>query len=432
MTTEKVLKVALYDASSGGGVCHYTHQLATQLAESGHEVIVVTNEGYELNHLQKKFKTYFLFRPSTVGCLLRWLGWRETRAPKEKISGAPTRTEHHEGAFRWLRIVRLFFSFPKFILFVWTYRPHVIHFQWVVRHEYEYYLVRVLRAFGFKTIYTVHDLLPQESDTPTDRKARGRLYRAVDRLIVHAEADKRELSTAFAVNADRIATIPHGSNDFFYMNGNSTTDEIRRELGIDRDKTVVLFFGIIRRYKGLEYLVEAFKTVAARLGSVSLLIVGAIYKGDAEAYGYYSALIDQLRTDERVRCVPDYVPVEKVGSYFTASDLVVLPYVKTYTSGVLLTAYAAGKPVIVTNTGTLREVVEDGKTGYVVPPRDVDALAKAMIDALETPGRLELMGRRAKELAETRYSWRAAAAATANVYRSVLRQTVVREALQRV
>jgi glycosyltransferase involved in cell wall biosynthesis len=432
MTNEKHLRIALYDASSGGGLCHYTHQLATSLAQLEHDVVLLTNKGYELSDLKKNFKTYFLFRPSIAGFFLRrllvWLSSPERKAAGI-LAGA---AEHFDSGFSRIRVVRLFLSFLKFLVFVWSYRPHVVHFQWVVHHKYEYYLVRILKAFGKKTVYTVHDILPQERDTESDRWARGRLYRAVDQLIVHAEADKQELSSAFAVDADRITTIPHGSNDFFYMNGNSTTDEIRRELGIGRDKTVVLFFGIIRRYKGLEYLVEAFKTVAARFRNVSLLIVGAIYKGDFEAYGYYSALIDQLRTDERVRCVPDYVPVEKVGSYFTASDLVVLPYVKTYTSGVLLTAYAAGKPVIVTDTGTLREVVEDGKTGYVVPPRDVDALAKAMIDALETPGRLELMGRRVKELAETRYSWRAAADATADVYRSVLHQTVVREALQRI
>jgi glycosyltransferase involved in cell wall biosynthesis len=99
---------------------------------------------------------------------------------------------------------------------------------------------------------------------------------------------------------------------------------------------------------------------------------------------------------------------------------VVLPYVKTYTSGVLLAAYAAGRPVVATDTGALSEMVEVGKSGLLVPPKDTRALAQAIITLLGDTEGLESMGSYAKHLAETRYSWQRIATQTLCVYQSIV------------
>jgi glycosyltransferase involved in cell wall biosynthesis len=150
-----------------------------------------------------------------------------------------------------------------------------------------------------------------------------------------------------------------------------------------------------------------------------LLIVGDIYAGDPEGHRYYTQLIDGLRGRDDVLCVASYVPVEAVGDYMAAADVVVLPYTRTYQSGVLLAAYAAGRPVVVTDTGGLGEIVEAGKSGFVVPPRDVKALANGIVDTLADAERLSAMGEHARYLATTVYAWDAVASRTIELYRSV-------------
>jgi glycosyltransferase involved in cell wall biosynthesis len=223
----------------------------------------------------------------------------------------------------------------------------------------------------------------------------------------------------FQIEGDRISVIPHGSYDFLSTEKSTNERTVREELGIPKGKRVILFFGLIRRYKGLEYLVEAFEQVRARMDNVMLLVVGKIFSGNSEEFQYYSDLIDQLRGHDDIRCVPEYVPLEKVDSYFSAADLVALPYTKSYTSGILLAAYAAGKPVVVTDTGGLSEVVEEGKSGAVVPPRDATALANAIIDIFQTPGKLTAMGQHAKYLGETTYSWKGIAIKTLSLYQGL-------------
>src|SRR5262249_22310561 len=156
--------------------------------------------------------------------------------------------------------------------------------------------------------------------------------------------------------------------------------------------------GSIRKYKGLEYLVTAFQQVKKELDNIILLIVGSIYGENNEDFKFYSSLIDLISRDNDVVCINEYVPFEDINTYFLASDLVVLPYIKTYTSGVLLAAYAAGRPVIVTDTGALGEIVDVGQSGFIVPPKDVNALAQSINKALNDSDQMEKMSNYAKYL----------------------------------
>jgi glycosyltransferase involved in cell wall biosynthesis len=102
--------------------------------------------------------------------------------------------------------------------------------------------------------------------------------------------------------------------------------------------------------------------------------------------------------------------------YFTAADVVVLPYIKTYQSAVVQTAYAFGKPVIVTNTGSLSEAVEDGKSGYIVPPKNESALTESILKLLSDETKIQEMGAYGRKLAETKFSWDAIAKMTKDLY----------------
>jgi glycosyltransferase involved in cell wall biosynthesis len=117
---------------------------------------------------------------------------------------------------------------------------------------------------------------------------------------------------------------------------------------------------------------------------------------------------------------PEYVSVEQMPHYFVASDLVAIPYAKTYQSGILALAYAAGRAVLVTDTGGLAEVVEPGKSGFIAPPCDADAMAEALIEAGTDPHLLGAMGRYGKRLADTKYSWNDIAISTLSVYQTAI------------
>jgi glycosyltransferase involved in cell wall biosynthesis len=146
----------------------------------------------------------------------------------------------------------------------------------------------------------------------------------------------------------------------------------KQELQLDRPQ--VLFFGYVREYKGLKYLIEAMPAVLAQV-DVDLMIVGEFY----DDRDHYERLIDTLGIRQRVTVVAEHVPDEAVGRYFGAADLVVLPYVSATQSGIAQIAYAFGVPVVSTNVGGLPEVVADGKTGYIVSPGDPEALAEAIV-----------------------------------------------------
>lgn len=170
----------------------------------------------------------------------------------------------------------------------------------------------------------------------------------------------------------------------------------RARLGIKGD--LLLFFGFVRHYKGLDVLIEAMPKVLARR-DVTLVVAGEFY----EPVAPIRARIAELGLGERVRVYDRYVADEEVSELVAATDCVVLPYRSATQSGVVLVAYAGGCPVISTAVGGLPEVVEEGVTGFLVPPEDPDALADAILRFYDQGGRAPLETGVAR--AAKRFSW---------------------------
>jgi glycosyltransferase involved in cell wall biosynthesis len=384
------LRVVLWDPSEKGGVSQYTHHLAEHLSLLGNEVTVATGEKYELKQLPRSFKLRFLFRRSWVKSLLfpgRVSGG--AGSIKSRVAGEEgarfVETETKESLHASLKNIRRRLVDLKLVIWLLWSGIDVVHFQWSVNRDGDYRLMKLLKALGIKVFYTAHDLAPHRGYSTAVRHALAKIYGIADGVIVHSESNRREIAELFGLNPAKVFVVPHGSDEVFSRDRSVSKADARRDLGIGPEKQVILFFGFIKRYKGLEHLVAAFEEVKRRLPDAFLLIAGQIYRADKEGCDFYSRLIDGLKGRADVLCVPQYIPVESIGDYFAASDVVVLPYVKSYTSGVLLAAYAAGRPVIVTDTGGLAEVVEPGKSGYVVPPADVPALAAAIDSVFEAP-----------------------------------------------
>jgi len=174
----------------------------------------------------------------------------------------------------------------------------------------------------------------------------------------------------------------------------------RRELGLDEKDQVLLFFGYVRKYKGLDLLIRALPAIAAQLPRVRLLIVGEFY----DKPDYYLQLIDSLGMKSRVTLIDRYVANEEVAGFYRAADVVVLPYRSATQSGILNMAYGHGKPAVVTRVGGLAEFVIHGETGLIVDPDSPGALARGVIEFFRLRGRIDFSAQIRARAGENQFS----------------------------
>ncbi len=194
-----------------------------------------------------------------------------------------------------------------------------------------------------------------------------------DYFLVLSSVVGRRLQSLFPMTPLRQAALP-----IYDCYRGSDVDRGRARKALKLERPTLLFFGYVRAYKGLDYLLRAMPRVLSRI-DVDLLIVGEFYDDP----GKYDRIIQEHGLADRVRIVAEHVPDESVGDYFAAADVVVLPYVSATQSGITQIAFAFDLPVISTDVGGLPEVVRDGETGYIVPPMDEDALADAIVRYFE-------------------------------------------------
>jgi len=420
------LKITLYDPSGFGGICQYTFELAEHLAGLGATVTLLAPEPYELSHLLRKFELKLVFNRSRLRAFVERILPGRTPAGEASEHAAPRASESardsesfRAGVSRRLRALRIRWILGRIAVAAIFSRPDIFHVQWLAARHDELRLLRILKWFGIQIVYTAHDLLPHGPHSPADREFYGRLYRFADLVIVHTERNREELLESFGVERAATAVVPCGSFSLSSVEELSR-DEARRELGISSERKVILFFGLIKRYKGLEYLVEAFDLLRSRIEGATLLIAGRVATEDPESGPFYEGLLRSLEGRSDVRLFPEFIPFARIGMFFTAADVVALPYVKTYQSGIIFAAYAAGKPVVVTDTGGLGETVEEGRSGFVVSPRDSTGLAEGLSRILASPETAEAMGRYAKHLSDTTYSWNGIARKTIGIYRNLI------------
>ncbi len=156
------------------------------------------------------------------------------------------------------------------------------------------------------------------------------------------------------------------THGWYPIDNSKTVLEQKKSLGFDDSDIVLLFFGYIRKYKGLDILIEAFSELTKQHNNVKLLVAGEFY----EKPEFYHHLIEKFRLQDKVKMFNEFIPNEEVAKYFQSSDAVVLPYRSATQSGIMNIAYGFSKPVIVTNVGGLAEFVQQDKTGIVIPTSD--------------------------------------------------------------
>jgi glycosyltransferase involved in cell wall biosynthesis len=226
-----------------------------------------------------------------------------------------------------------------------------------------------------KVCFLCHNILPHES-TVVDRLLSRYAFLRSKYFIVHSDEDRRHL-----LSMKPRAVVKKNVHPTYSIFGDFAAYEkaqARRELGIAPDKNTLLFFGLVRPYKGLKYLIQAMACVAESMDCV-LLVAGEFYEAKEE----YLSLVKQLKLQEHIVIRDEYVRNEDISLYFSSADVVVLPYVTATQSGIVQIAFGLNKPVITTNVGGLPEAVEDGKTGFIVEPESSEQLAQAILKFYE-------------------------------------------------
>jgi glycosyltransferase involved in cell wall biosynthesis len=292
-------------------------------------------------------------------------------------------------------------------------QPGILHVQWALVPWLDALLIRKLRSQGWRVVYTAHEVVA-ELEQPFRRWMYRRIYREVDALIVHTPGLAKKLSDDSGDLLREVRVIPEGISTF-PLSPNVDQSVARRALGLDPSGPLLLFFGMIKRYKGLECLLRAWPRVKQEFPNARLLIAGEAMVPMRP----FHRLIGALKIEDSVVLRAGYVPRSEAQYFFSAADAVVLPYLRISTSSIVPMAYRYGRPVIATSVGGLPEIVRDGETGYLVPPCSEAPLSEAICRGFRDPESLNAMGTRGRQWFETQRAWDAIAKQTSDLYCSV-------------
>ncbi len=255
-------------------------------------------------------------------------------------------------------------------------KPDKVIIQWW--HPYFAPCYRILtgrlKRAGIEITYICHNVFPHER-FPMDKKLTRMALKNGDRYILHAQGEVKDLLSIRPDASYKVQVHPTYSAFNFE---NMDTKTARKKLSIPDDEKIMLFFGFVREYKGLKHLINAVDILKREYFTkekMPLLYVVGDFDGNKDEY---VKRIEELKISDDIVIVDGYVPDKEVEKYFSASDLVVLPYESATQSGIVQIAYGFRKPVIATRVGGLPEVVEDGVTGVIIEPFDDRALADAI------------------------------------------------------
>jgi glycosyltransferase involved in cell wall biosynthesis len=286
---------------------------------------------------------------------------------------------------------------------VQNFAPDVVHYQ-----GFHPWLDLALPLWHrYPLVCTVHDFRPHPGDKLSQKTpfwVEMFVRRRADQLIVHSEHVRKLMAQQLDGVSENISLMPH------IQIGQELASPERQD-----NENLILFFGRIWEYKGLEYLIRAEPLISARVPDVRIMIAG-----QGEDFSRYAHLMVH---PQRFIVHNEFISQERVVEYFRRASIVVLPYIEASQSGVIPLAYSAGKPVVATTVGGLPEMVEHGRTGYLVAPRDAGQLADALVRLLLDPALRRQMGANAKHKIERECSPETIAQKTLEVYRRAVSRT---------
>jgi glycosyltransferase involved in cell wall biosynthesis len=325
---------------------------------------------------------------------------RKTQDLKELID---PRVETAIAAFpRARNPLNLFYVF-QMIRRMYQFKPQVIHFQ----GSYFWFNLALPFLGNCPVVTTIHDPVAPFGNWQSRKliflNPNSLAMICSNRLIVHGQEIKRALLRQKFLTSHKIHVIPHGQCTSFTR---WKADEI------PEDTNLILFFGRIWQYKGLEYLIKAEPEISRLFPAIKIIIAGS-----GEPIDRYLAMIEH---PDNFLIFNYFVPEKMVAWLFQKAALVVLPYLECSQSGVIPLAYSFAKPVIATQVGSIPDVVEHEKTGILVAPGNSNGLAQAVIGLLRDRKKRRRLGQNGYRKVCSESGWQRFATMTIQVYREAL------------
>jgi len=414
-----------------------------------------------------------------AGVSVEFVGSDKLDAPElhhsPRIRFLNLRGDQREDAGKVQKVVRVLKYYWRLVKYAATTRAPVLHILW--NNKFEVFdrtvLMLYYRLLGKKIVFTAHNVNGAKRDGRDNWLNRATLkfqYHWCHHIFVHTDKMKQELVTDFGIPECETSIIPFGINNTSVTTA-LTPLEARARLGLKPDERVLLFFGQIAPYKGLEYLVDALiqlngkpgQEPSASLatppsesgppiselsprrspgeggpasvlpllssdlcpptsGKYRLIIAGKVKQGCEAYWAGIQQQITEGRLQAQVLLHIRHIPEDEVEVFFKAADAVALPYVNIFQSGVPFLAYSFGLPVIAADVGSLKTDIVEGQTGYIFKPCDAGDLLRTIecYFASELYSDLKAHRQSIRDFANERYSWSKVAAITTQVYSALL------------
>jgi glycosyltransferase involved in cell wall biosynthesis len=388
------MKVAMLDPSAF--TPPYDHHLCEGLSETKCRVdLLTTNFDYvewesDLSYNKREF-------------FYRWTN---------KISAMSTSGRH----LKLLKGCEHFYDSVRLLRQLRKINPDIIHFQWLALPVVDKLFLDQLRKVA-PLVHTVHESKPYHGSAPSliQQLNAESIPDQFDHLIVHTEDAKADLIER-GISQSKISVIPHGILEY------STDDGVQLNSSEypPNNENVVLLFGGLREYKGVDILLKAFSQLSETIQEdTRLKIAGSASISVEELQNLATDLGISSQIDWDIRYIPD----EEVPELLHEADVFVFPYRTANQSGALMTVLPYGKPIVASDVGGFSKVLEDGTHGRLVEPEDPNDLAQALEEILVKKSKRKVMGSAVRSLAETVYSWDNIANETVRVYNQTIRNS---------
>ncbi len=403
------LRLFVVEPNNSGGLVHFAYQLCTALANEEVDVTLITGVNYEMADLPHNFR---------VERILNLWEHFDPESMKIEVQN-PLKRAWRKAYWMLRRVVRglrLILAWTHLTLYLLRVKPDIVQFS-KFEYSFETFFVGYLRHRGMIVSQLCHEFELRESRDSIwlalDRFS-GEIYRHFSAIyFLSEEIRKKFLSIHTSIPEKSTFVIPHGNSGWLLNIPAVSKDVLRHRYGLQENERIVLFFGLLSPSKGLDDLLEAF-AIVRKSCDAKLVIAGYptknINMNEMLEKNRKLGITDRVIFDAR------YIPLNEIRPLMEIASVVVYPYRSGTQSGALQTAYTFGKPVIATAVGGLPEVVEEGKSGFIVPPQSPPELAEKIIVLVNDPKMANEMGQYARHLSETRFSWQSIAAQIARVY----------------
>jgi glycosyltransferase involved in cell wall biosynthesis len=397
------MKIVYLEPAGKGGMIHYAYQLCRALQADGADVTLITSTDYELAHLPQPFRvepTIQLWdaKPSGRISTAPWaVAWRKVRRAGRGL-------QHYR---QWLTQIRRVAELKPDAVLIGD-----------IRFPFDLFPLLLLRRKAAKIIDICHNVHPFSTSGAAAglfnrSRWRERFYRRIyhlfDRVYVHFERNRQEFLASFGVPDERVDVIVHGNEGIFRDLRTPGVDgaAMRKRLDIPDNVPVVLFFGSLSRYKGIDVLLDAFARI--HRSTFARLVIAGFPSPDFDTPAH-QLQAKQNGISDAITWVPEYVDSGDVAGWMELASVIVFPYRDIYQSGALHVAQTFGVPIVASSIGAMRDVIEHDVSGILVAPEDPAALAEAVITLLQDRNRAQRLGARAAEDAQGPFSWRTIAA----------------------